>query len=98
MLALMSQVAPRGNGRGRSRQSKPRCEDCYFSRLNLCALEPKVPCPTFREWHPDGLRPPQQLTFAFRQEPREQLPLPVAGSLAARPEGPDELYEPSAAS
>ena len=29
-------------------------------------------CPTFRPDSPDGLRPPQQLRFAFRQERRTQ--------------------------
>ena len=33
----------------------------------LCALEDKKPCPTFRPAHPDGLRPPRQLSFVFRQ-------------------------------
>ncbi|HWF26467.1 MAG TPA: hypothetical protein VG275_13510 [Solirubrobacteraceae bacterium] len=26
------------------------------------------PCSTFRPAHPDGLRPPKQLRFVFRQE------------------------------
>ena len=46
---------------------KPRCEDCFFHQNMLCALEDKKPCPTFRPAHPDGLRPPGQLSFAFRQ-------------------------------
>jgi hypothetical protein len=46
---------------------KPRCEDCFFHQKMLCALEEKKPCPTFRPAHPDGLRPPQQLSFVFRQ-------------------------------
>jgi hypothetical protein len=47
---------------------KPRCQDCFFEQNGLCALPDKKPCPTFRPAHPDGLRPPQQLSFAFRQE------------------------------
>jgi hypothetical protein len=47
---------------------KPRCEDCFFHRNMLCALPDKKPCPTFRPAHPDGLKPPQQLSFVFRQE------------------------------
>ena len=31
------------------------------------------PCPTFRPDHPEGLRPPQQLRFVFRQERRRQV-------------------------
>jgi hypothetical protein len=50
---------------------KPRCEDCFFHQNMLCALPVKKPCPTFRPAHPDGLKPPQQLSFVFRQERRE---------------------------
>src|SRR5436309_1615766 len=50
---------------------KPRCEDCFFHQNMLCALQDKRPCPTFRPAHPDGLRPPQQLSFVFRQERHE---------------------------
>jgi len=40
-----------------------------FFRCNmLCALTLDEPCPTFRPDHPDGLRPPRQLRFEFRQE------------------------------
>jgi hypothetical protein len=46
----------------------PRCEDCYFRRNLLCALDLEAPCPTFRPHSPEGLRPPAQLRFAFRQE------------------------------
>ena len=38
----------------------------------LCALALNEPCPTFRPDHPDGLRPPQQMRFVFRQERRRQ--------------------------
>jgi hypothetical protein len=51
---------------------KPRCEDCFFHQQRLCALPEKKPCPTFRLAHPDGLRPPQQLSFVFRQERRTE--------------------------
>jgi hypothetical protein len=47
---------------------KPRCEDCFFHQHMLCALPVKKPCPTFRPAHPDGLKPPRQLSFVFRQE------------------------------
>ena len=52
---------------------KPRCEDCFFQQNMLCALEDKKPCPTFRPAHPDGLRPPRQLAFVFRQPRRTGL-------------------------
>jgi hypothetical protein len=52
---------------------KVSCEDCYFKRNGLCALSCDGPCPTFRPDHPDGLRPPQQMHFVFRQERRRQV-------------------------
>jgi hypothetical protein len=54
-----------------SRAGQPRCEDCFFHQQMLCALEDKKPCPTFRPAHPDGLRPPRQLSFVFRQQRRQ---------------------------
>lgn len=38
----------------------------------LCALPDKKLCPTFRPAHPDGLKPPQQLSFVFRQDRRPE--------------------------
>jgi hypothetical protein len=49
---------------------KPSCEDCYFRCNMLCALSEDTPCSTFRPDHPEGLRPPRQLRFNFRQEGR----------------------------
>jgi hypothetical protein len=49
---------------------KVSCEDCYFRCNLLCALDEAKPCATFRPNHPEGLRPPQQLRFTFRQERR----------------------------
>jgi hypothetical protein len=54
------------------RPKKPRCDDCFFGVNGLCVLREKKPCPTFRPAHPDGLRPPQQLSFVFRQERRPE--------------------------
>ena len=53
-------------------RSKVSCEDCFFKRNMLCALPLKEPCATFRPDHPEGLRPPSQLRFVFRQERRKQ--------------------------
>ena len=39
-------------------------------RSQLCAIPEPTPCATFRPYHPDGLRPPQQLRFVFRTERR----------------------------
>ena len=49
---------------------KVSCEDCFFRKNMLCALALDEPCPTFRPDHPDGLRPPRQMRFVFRQERR----------------------------
>jgi hypothetical protein len=57
---------------GRARAPKVSCEDCYFKRNLLCALDLDAPCATFRPDHPDGLRPPRQLRFTFRHERRTQ--------------------------
>ena len=51
---------------------KVSCEDCFFRKNMLCALNLDEACPTFRPDHPEGLRPPQQLRFVFRQERRRQ--------------------------
>ena len=56
---------------GRS-MKKAACEDCFFRCNLLCALELDEPCTTFRPDSPEGLRPPQQLRFSFRQERRTQ--------------------------
>jgi hypothetical protein len=56
----------------KSRTRKVTCDDCFFARHGLCALELDEPCSTFRPDHPDGLRPPQQMRFMFRQERRHQ--------------------------
>jgi hypothetical protein len=60
-----------GRSKGRSANGrKARCEDCYFRCNLLCALDQAEPCATFRPDHPDGLRPPRQLRFHFRQQGR----------------------------
>ena len=52
--------------------AKVSCEECFFKRNMLCALSCDAPCSPFRPYHPDGLRPPQQMRFVFRQERRRQ--------------------------
>jgi hypothetical protein len=55
------------NGKRNARQPrKARCQDCFFHQNMLCALGLDEACPTFRPAHPDGLRPPRQLSFVFR--------------------------------
>jgi hypothetical protein len=46
---------------------KVTCEDCYFKRNMLCALDLGGPCSTFRPAE-RGLKPERQLTFVFRTE------------------------------
>ena len=67
--------------------AKVSCEDCFFKQNLLCALDCDAPCPTFRPNHPDGLRPPQQLRFVFRQERRRQVAwaLPSAAGAGRTP-------------
>jgi hypothetical protein len=62
----MQRASEKGAAAKRARANKRSCEDCFFHRHMLCALGLDKPCPTFRPYHPDGLRPPQQLQFAFR--------------------------------
>jgi len=64
--APTARTAAKARGKGR----KPSCEDCYFRCNLLCALAQEEACPTFRPDHPDGLRPPRQLRFTFRQPGR----------------------------
>jgi hypothetical protein len=52
---------------------KATCESCFFRQNLLCALAANQPCATYRPNHPDGLRPPRQLRFVFRQERRMQV-------------------------
>jgi hypothetical protein len=58
---------------GRPAAAKPSCESCFFHQKHLCAVVAAGPCGTFRPAHPDGLRPPKQLRFVFRQERRLQV-------------------------
>jgi hypothetical protein len=54
----------------RAAACKPSCEECFFARNQLCALPEREPCVAYRPDHPEGLRPPQQLSFVFRTERR----------------------------
>lgn len=59
--------------KGRNTTKKVSCEDCFFRNNLLCALAVDEPCATFRPDSPDGLRPPRQMRFHFRQERRTQV-------------------------
>jgi hypothetical protein len=71
--------------RALSKGKKVTCEACFFRRNLLCALRLDEACATFRPDSPDGLRPPQQLRFEFR-EPRTKAAysFPTAEEQAAR--------------
>jgi len=58
---------------GAAGNRKASCENCFFHQNRLCAVTDAAPCATFRPAHPDGLRPPTQLRFVFRQERRMQV-------------------------
>jgi len=58
---------------GRVQGSKASCEDCFFRQNMLCAVTQAGTCATFRPNRPEGLRPPSQLRFNFRQERRLQV-------------------------
>jgi len=36
------------------------CDDCYFRRAGLCALQLESPCPTFRPQSKGSMVPPRQ--------------------------------------
>jgi hypothetical protein len=55
-----------------AKSRKVTCEECFFARNGLCALSLNEPCATFRPDSPEGLHPPRQMRFVFRQERRRQ--------------------------
>ena len=50
-----------------AKSKKVTCEECYFHRNMLCALNLGEPCATFRPAD-RGLAPERQLAFVFRTE------------------------------
>jgi hypothetical protein len=57
----------RAERKQRRRKNAPSCEDCFFHRNMLCALDLDEPCSTFRADTPDGLVPPRQPALLLRQ-------------------------------
>jgi hypothetical protein len=74
---LADEVELLGGGQGvtssRAGSERVSCEDCFFRQNLLCAVSSSGPCATYRPNHPEGLRPPSQLQFVFRQERRLQV-------------------------
>lgn len=50
----------------RSRKNGRSCEDCFFHRNMLCALDLDAPCSTFRADDAQGLVPPRQPALLVR--------------------------------
>jgi hypothetical protein len=48
------------------RKDRRTCEDCFFHRRMLCALDLDEPCSTFRADTPQGLVPPRQPALLVR--------------------------------
>ena len=55
------------------RKGRTSCEDCFFHRQMLCALDLDEPCSTFRPNSADGLVPPRQHTLLLRGKPEEPV-------------------------
>ena len=50
----------------RRRKNGSSCEDCFFHRNMLCALDLDEPCTTFRADTAQGLVPPRQPALLMR--------------------------------
>jgi hypothetical protein len=59
------------------RKKKPSCDDCYFRRNQLCALQLEEPCTTFRQNRPEGLVPPRQPVLLMRPPRWANQPQPA---------------------
>jgi hypothetical protein len=60
-------------GQARAGAKEASCESCFFRQNQLCAVTESGPCAAYRPNHPEGLRPPSQLRFVFRQERQLQV-------------------------
>ncbi len=73
----------RKSGARASARNAVTCDDCYFKRNMLCALDQSEPCATFRPYAAQ-LKPPSQLRLVFRQPgPRAAWAFPTAQEQAA---------------
>jgi hypothetical protein len=61
-------------GRKRRRKNGRTCEDCFFHRKMLCALDLDEPCSTFRPNTDDRLAPPRQPALLLRQQALDAEP------------------------
>jgi hypothetical protein len=60
----------------------PTCEDCYFHKNLLCALELDETCATFRPNRPEGLVPPRQPVLLMRAPRWASQQTPAASPVA----------------
>jgi hypothetical protein len=59
-----------------SKRTRLSCSDCYFRRLELCALQTDAPCPTFRLDQRGAIEAPRQAPLVPRAfEPVSSLRL-----------------------
>ena len=56
--------------KSKRRNNGSSCEDCFFHRRMLCALDLDEPCSTFRADTPQGLVPPRQPALLVRDDLR----------------------------
>jgi hypothetical protein len=64
---IVEALGLRRQGAGRRRRKNGRsCEDCFFHRNLLCALDLDEPCSTFRPDSDSGLVPPRQPSLLVR--------------------------------
>ena len=68
-----------------TQKKQPSCSDCFFAKNNLCALQLEAPCSTFRPDGPEGLKPPDQMRFVFRDQKKATTTwsFPTAGERLA---------------
>jgi hypothetical protein len=57
----------------RRRKNGRSCEECFFHRRLLCALDLDEPCSTFRADGPQGLVPPRQPALLMRDAQEHSL-------------------------
>jgi hypothetical protein len=57
----------------RRRKNGRSCEECFFHRRLLCALDLDEPCSTFRADSPQGLVPPRQPALLMRDAAETSL-------------------------
>ena len=62
-----------GHGEWSRRGRESELRELLFSSEPALRDRELGPCATFRPAHPDGLRPPSQMRFVFRQERRMQV-------------------------